>query len=551
LHQQSKKNLKRRIDVPLKNPEGAGGWAQAVNATEAGNSKFREDRRRVLKTLAGSLFVASGASRYLAVPSFVCADSNNDRFGLPTLKNLAEKLARRAIAPPESLPNELRRLDYDRYRMIAFRHERALWREQALPFWVEFYHRGFYFAEKVAISLVEDGQAHPFPFDPALFQYRGELQDLKISNDLGFAGFRLLCRLPQRPHYQEFCSFLGASYFRAIATNQVYGASARGLAVNIGLPKPEEFPQFRAFWIEHPAKSARSIRAWALLDGPSVTGAYEFLVTPGLVETTLDVDCQLYFRQPVEKLGIAPQSSMWRWDEETQPDTDPRPHVHDSDGLLVASGNGEWLWRPLARREQPSVSQFQFDSLKGFGLMQRDRAADHYRDNEAKYHLRPSIWITPHEPWGPGAVELLELPTATEWADNVAAYWVPREAIRAGDSLTLRYRVAFTNSDPQQHRGGRVVQTRAERLPEHEVRFTVEFDSSVLRTRGADAPLQPVVTASAGKVAEVVCSRLPSGIWQLRFRLQRDEPKPSELRAFLREYDDVLSETWSYLCTSR
>ena len=273
------------------------------------------------------------------------------------VKKLAEELALHPFQ--DMLSGRASRLSYDQHRLIAFLHERAVWREPPLPFRAEFHHRGFLAKDKVDIVLVEGGQERRYPFDPGLFQYRGELASMKRSRDWGYAGLRLLARLPSRPHYQEFCSFLGASYFRAICTDQVYGASARGLAVNIGLPQAEEFPSFRNFWIERPTVESRAVRVWALLDGPSVTGAYEFLITPGLEQTTLDIDSTFYFRRPINKLGVAPMSTAWG--AGGRPASDPRPQVHDSDGLLIAAANREWLLAaPLGR---PGVREF--ISLRG------------------------------------------------------------------------------------------------------------------------------------------------------------------------------------------
>lgn len=514
-----------------------------MNTAKPLNLVHKIDRRHALQSLFGS-WVAANTDLVSAYD-----ETAREPFGFRAVQMLAQQLAQRPFQPSPPLPEPLRRLDYDQHRLIAFRHERALWREQRLPFWVEFHHRGFLAADHVDVFLVEDGREHRFPFDPDLFQYRGEMAELRPATDWGYAGFRLLCRLPTRPQHQEFCTFLGASYFRAVCTDQVYGISARGLAINTGMSRPEEFPRFRTFWIERPALDARAVRLWALLDGPSVTGAYEFLITPGQHQTTLDVHCQLYFRSAVEKLCIAPMSSMWIWGEGDQPAADPRPEVHDSDGLLAAGDHGEWLWRPLARRGQVSVSQFRSESLRGFGLLQRDRDADHYRDDEAKYHLRPSLWIRPREPWEPGTVELLELPSQREIEDNIAAYWVPRQPASAGDTRTLRYQVAIAAGDPGEHRGGRFVRTQVRRLPGGDRHFELEVDSAALRSLSSTATLEPVVTADRGRVVEPACTRLPGGAWRLSFLLTRPDERPAELRAYVRLGGDILSETWSYLCT--
>jgi glucans biosynthesis protein len=302
------------------------------------------------------------------------------------------------------------------------------------------------------------------------------------------------------------------------------------------MSKAEEFPIFRDFWIEKPAADARSVRAWALLDGPSVSGAYQFVITPGLKETTLDIDCELFFRRAVEKVGIAPMSSMWasqKW--------------HDSDGLLMAGSNGEWLWRPLAERKGVHVSRFEWSGLRGFGLMQRDRDPKSYAKDGTHYDRRPHVWITPRKEWGAGAVELLEVHSDVEWVDNIAAWWVPRQPVQAGDRLTLSYRVAFAADPPKNHPGGRFVKTNSTEAKDGII-FALVCNSKALRDLNVSARLAPVVTASTGRITKSACARLPDGNWELRFTFRRDGNRPSELRAFVRRGEDVLTETWSFLC---
>ncbi len=365
------------------------------------------------------------------------------------LAHQAQQCAGRAFEPSPALPAELRTLDYDSYRLIEFEHAAAIWKGTRSPFALECFHRGYLFKDKVALNLIEDGRPHPLPFDRRLFQYRGKLSDLVVPSDLGFAGFRVLGRFESSPQLLEIASFLGAAYFRAIAEGQVYGTSARGLAVDIGLPKAEEFPVFREFWIERPQPQADALRIWALLDSPSVAGAYQFALRPGK-ETLLDVKARLFFRRQPDKVGLAPLSSMWMWgDGRDRPANDPRPAVHDSDGLLVRTNTDDWIWRPLGRQSYPSLSHLDFAGIRGFGLLQRDRRAESYLDNEAKYHLRPSVWIEPKGAWLDGAVELLELPSDQESVDNIAAWWKPNKPVGVGIPMDLEYTVAFMSGEPE------------------------------------------------------------------------------------------------------
>lgn len=459
-------------------------------------------------------------------------------FGFANVKAQAAMLARRPFQSAPAQPEGLRRLTFDQYRAIAFRQERALWRDAGVPFQTEFYPRGYLFCDKIEIFLVEDGRARPFPFNPDLYRYGDGTAWMKDDKAAaGYAGVQLLCKLPERKFFQEFCAFLGASYFRAVCTNLVYGSSARGIAIDPGLPRPEEFPAFRTFWIERPTATAKSARIWTLLDGPSVAGAYQFTITPGLNETTLDLVCQLHFRKDVERLGLAPLTSMWSGAD-----------AHDADGLLIAGADGEWLWRPLDCRAPRALSRFQYAGLKGFGLMQRDRVAAHYRPNGMKYERRPNVWIKPGKPWGAGAVELLEFRSDVESVDNVAAWWVPKQPARAGDKLALSYQVAFMATDPPEQTGGRFVATQFKRVGTNDVAFTLTVAGDALSEMPGNADLQPVVTANHGRIVAAKCVKQPGGVSQLCFRLERAQAEPVELRAFIRKGSDVLTETWSMLC---
>src|SRR5439155_8572915 len=307
----------------------------------------------------------------------------------------------------------------------------------------------YLFSDKVALNLVENGRSHSLPFNQRMFQYRGKLSDITVPDDLGFAGFRVMGRFPSSPHLLEIASFLGASYFRAIAEGQVYGTSARGLAIDVGLPKAEEFPVFREFWIERPQPEARQLRIWALLDSPSVAGAYQFYLRPGK-DTVLEIKARLFFRRKPDKIGLAPLTSMWMWgDGVDRPANEPRPKVHDCDGLLVCTKDDQWVWRPLSRQNYPSLSHFDFAGIRGFGLLQRDRRPSSFLDDEAKYHLRPSVWIEPKQAWSEGAVELLELPADHEGIDNIAAWWKPNKPVEIGRPVNLEYTVAFMNAEPK------------------------------------------------------------------------------------------------------
>ena len=383
------------------------------------------------------------------------------------LGSYVQTLASRPFRPTEPMPAAFAGMDYDAYRMIRFNPVKTLFRAEKLPMQMEVYHRGYIYPEDVKLYVIEPSgdAALPFrtvrevPFRPELFEYRGRASGLphdpEYSRAAGYAGFNIIGHLPSSEWMQEVFSFIGSSYFRGLSDGQVYGSSCRGLAIDIGMNQDEEFPAFRAFWIEKPAKDAKSITVHALLDSWCCAGVYSFEITPGDPTTAL-VKARLHFRHLVSKVGLAPISSMWVWGQGFPgPESDPRPEVHDTDGLLVHADSA-WIWRPITRQPHPSVTRTLATRIQGFGLMQRQRDAAAYNDDEARYVDRPSTWIEPLAGWTPGAVELMEFPTEFEGMDNIAAWYNAEGLFPSGQAdptrpIAFTYRVSFLTGSPVDH----------------------------------------------------------------------------------------------------
>lgn len=469
-------------------------------------------------------------------------------FSFDAVAVLARDRAKSDFVQSSPLPAPLAALDYDSYRLIAYDHAAAIWKGTAAPFHLELFHRGYLFKQKVAVNLVEDGRVTPLAIRDKMFQYRGKVASLRVPADLGFAGFRVLGKFDRSVNFLEIASFLGASYFRAIGAGQVYGTSARGIAVDAGLPKAEEFPVFREFWIERPLPGASELHFWALLDSKSVAGAYEFKLRPGN-DTVVRVKARLFFRRIPEKSGLAPMTSMWMWgDGRAPPAKDSRPKVHDSDGLLVHTGRDEWIWRPLSRQTFPSLTHYDFAAVRGFGLMQRERRPAAFRDNEAKYHLRPSVWIEPDGGWQGGAVELLELPAGHEGIDNIAAWWKPKAAPDLRTPLELKYTVAFRAGEPERM-PARAVATRLVRRAGQPLRVEIDFLGDQLSRLPVDAAIECRVAAQRGETANSQCIRNTDGRWSLGFDVRPKGKEPVELEAALTRDGQPLTESWRYLCS--
>lgn len=494
-----------------------------------------------------------GMAASVTCASLAAAEDTRAHFHFAQVAERAEQLAKAAYEAPPRIPEWLTRISYDQWRDIRYRPDRALWRDGRTPFQVQFFHPGYYYEHTVTVRIVDEGGTHLVPFSPSDFDYGKNDFASRVPHDLGFAGFRLHAPINRPDYFDEVIVFLGASYFRAVGRGQVFGLSARGLAIDTGLPSGEEFPYFREFWIVKPPPWATSVTVYALLDSPSAAGAYRFVIHPG--ETTrIDVASRLYFRREVQQLGVAPLTSMFFHGENSpRPVEDYRPEVHDSDGLLLHFRGGEFLWRPLSNPRNLQVSNFQMQSPRGFGLMQRDRNFDHYQDLETHREARPSVWVEPLGDWGAGRVVLVEIPTKSDTNDNIVAFWVPEPRPKADHPFEARYRLHWLRDDPNLPPGGRVVATRRDRgNRENVVRFVVDFAGGELEGIPAETVVHGVVTIASGESAaelldQQVVKNPFTGGWRLVFQVRPKRSEPIELRAYLMLGQRVLTETWSTL----
>ena len=461
----------------------------------------------------------------------------------------------------DKLPAELANITYDQLRDIRFKPDQSLWRADALPFEAQFFHLGLYQTEPVRIhELLPDGRVNHLPYRSTDFDIGKNTFDPTTWGDLGHAGFRLHHPLNNPAYKDELVVFQGASYFRALGTGQQYGLSARGLAIDTVGGSGEEFPRFTEFWLQRPASDATEVTVFALLESPRATGAYRFVVRPGQ-QTTTTVNARIFLRAgagPVNTLGIAPLTSMFLSGENQLLPSDFRPEVHDSDGLMMVSGDGEWLWRPLQRPKGVTVSSFSMQNPRGFGLMQRDRSFASYEDVEARYERRPSAWIKPLGDWGPGRVELVQLPTPDETHDNIVAYWVPATLPAPGQPLEVAYELAWQGDAQQRPPSSWVTQSRrgygyTKLNAEEQARqpqFVLDFTGPALDALPANAAVKAVVSANAnGRVLQTLAYPNPATrTWRVTLRVERvDATQPVELRAYLQHNNDTVSETWTHL----
>lgn len=479
-------------------------------------------------------------------------------FDYAWLKGRANYLSQHPYTPrAEAFPEALQALTWDQYMQIAFNPDQALWKNEPSLFQGQFFHLGLFFKTPITIYELDQGQVRPINYDSSLFNYGSSgLKGKKLPKDLGFAGFRLAYHTDWT---RDVLAFLGASYFRAVGGAMQYGLSARGLAVDCALPRDEEFPVFTHFWLEKPSPGSTHLVVYALLDSPSITGAYRFNIQPGQV-LTMGVDAALYPRKPIERLGIAPLTSMFLCGEnDRRINYDWRPEIHDSDGLAIHTGHGEWLWRPLNNPPGLRFNAYMDDSPQGFGLLQRDQDFDHYQDDGVFYDQRPSLWVEPLGSWGPGSVQLVEIPTMDETFDNIVAFWNPAQAVEPGQELLFSYNLYWGTKLAHGHNHGYVRDTFTglggvvgQPRTHYSQRFAVDFVGGDLDMLDGQTEITPVLETSAGRL-EVVSVRPQKVINGFRCMFDVVPPdesqEPINLRLYLEAHGRPLTETWIYQWT--
>lgn len=480
--------------------------------------------------------------------------------GFEFVRSKAAELAREPYKEwARDLSGAMPKLSYDQYRDIRFNPRKAVWRYDHIPFQMHLFHPGWIQNDQVDIHVVNGGRVSAVRYDKDFFDFGTNAVGKVDEEQMRFSGFRLHYPLNRMEYLDELVVFQGATYFRALAKDLVYGLSARAVAVNCGGPGPEEFPRFRAFWVCRPEPGEVFVRVYGLFDSPSLAGAGEFVIRPGAV-TVMENRVAVYARTNIAHLGIAPLTSMyWYGKNSARRFADFRPEVHDSDGLLMLNGAGEWLWRPLANEGTFRLCSFGDRDPKGFGLLQRDRAFGTYEDLEAHYQDRPSAWVTPKGGWGAGAVRLLELPAEDEFGDNIVAFWESAKPLAAGQSVEYAYDLRWFRDDPALPPLGRTLTTRVADLPEYgrkaeddkrvTRKFVLDFSWPTVAADAEAGKLEAVVSAEGATLTAPVGQHNPYGkTWRVFFRATAAaQGHPVELRAFVRRDNQPVTETWIYL----
>jgi glucans biosynthesis protein len=484
-------------------------------------------------------------------------------FGFNDVAQSAEALSKKNYTAPKSnLPDVFAKMKYADYQQMRLRPDRAHWKDHGSRFTLGFYHQGMHFNTPIKINEIKGKKVVEIKFNADMFDYGSLHIDRATVEKLGFAGFKVLYPINnEKKTDDELATFLGASYFRVIGKGQVYGLSARGLAIDTALPSGEEFPAFKEFWIERPQTHSKELVIYALLDSPRATGAYRFTIKAG-DETLVDVKSRVFMRDNVGRLGIAPLTSMYLYGaNQPWPQPNYRPRLHDSDGLALHAANGEWIWRPLNNPRRLGVSAFSMENPRGFGLLQREREFRQYEDLDDHYELRPSLWIEPKGNWGRGSVQLVEIPTGDETNDNIVAFWVPADVPARGTPLDFQYSMRWTLNNRLAHDSELpwVMQTRRSREEnkgpdlirrwDGSVTYIIDFVGPALDKLKPEQALQAAVSSDEnGDIVDAsIRPNKTTGGQRLTLKVKvKDNEKPVELRAALRNGETVLTETWSY-----
>jgi len=519
---------------------------------------YRLDRRALFKAAAVSAALLSSTS--LTSIAFA-QDAEATAFDFDSLTADMRALAAKPyVAGTTELPPLYAALNYDTFRKIQFDPTHARWLDNNSGFQVHAFPMGWLFKEPVGIHEVFEGKSLPFNFSNDDFMFYDADMKAQAATEAfpGIAGVRLNFPLNQPDKMDELVSFLGSSYFRALGRGNIYGLSARGLAVDSWMAGPEEFPRFSNFWLERPTEG-QPLVMYASLESQRVTGAYRFEITPAnqdRQETTIDITARLFFREDIGEIGIAPLTSMFLFAETNRSAFDDyRPQVHDSNGLIIERDGGEVFWRPLNNTAALGNSYLWENNPRAFGLYQRDRSFETYQDAGAHYERRPSARIEPVGDWGQGSVRLIEAPSRLEAEDNIVAFWIPADPVKAGDEREFHYRLIWGDLSPKDDAPlAHVVETRAGQGGVSGVendaklrKFVIDFAGGELTNMPEEAALDVVATASAGEIVSTAFSKIAAnGVWRLALDVMIEDVAPVELKANVVSSGRAITETWLY-----
>ncbi len=519
-------------------------------------------RRGLIGAAASGVALAllpAGASAQEAAPALPAAGSP---FSDATVPDLARAYGNRPFAAlaTDDVPESLKSLSREQYEAIRIRPNDLIWGGEPHGFALEPLLRGFYYTDRVALFLVEDGVVRPVSYDPARYDSGGAAlpEAAKGTGTTpGFSGIRIRAKVGEA--HQDFAIFQGACFFRLAGLGQIFGVNGRALMLRPADARGEEFPRWRALFIERPKAPGAPLVIHALIDSESLAAAFRLELTPGETANAA-IQATLVTRKQVDHLGLGGMQAPFLFGpHDRRGADDARAAVYAASGLQIRNGGGEAIWRPVRNPETLQISSFVDTGPKGFGLIQRDRAFETFQDDAHPWERTPSLWVEPGEAtgveglWGEGAVTLIEIPSDAEINENVIAYWRPKAPVPAGTEIRLGYRQAW-GREPEIGPIARVSGTRSGRGGADPRRlFMVDFTGDILFTpEGKAVPLETVLIAGPGKLVEGATRwyvRPDRRTVRVAFELDPAGAKACELRLALRTEGRQITETWLYRWT--
>jgi glucans biosynthesis protein len=505
---------------------------------------------------AGLLGLPPGpaSAQHAVDPSGKAGDVLGDgaTFSASRLKGLARLLAGTDFVDlDEPLPAALTGVTRRQYNTLLPKPDAMIWGTDGRTIGVQPLLRGPMFPQPVQLFLVENERIRSLAFRPDMFDLSALPADAEDLVDAGFSGFRLVATGGDGPPF-PFAELQSATFLHARAGGQEFGPMARLLLVRPADRRGEELPAFRAFWIEMPKRGENSITCHALVDSPSIVAVLQCTLRPGTITVT-DIETTLFPRETVDNIGYGGLGTSYFFGGTRRaPNRDLRLAAHKSDGLQVLTGKDEWLWRPLDNPETLQLSAFIDRSPKGFGFVQRSRSFDDFLDDIRRYELHPSVWLEPFSDWGEGSVQLIEIPSESEFNENALSYWRSDTPLEKGNEFSITYRLNWCWAPPTVPQDFTVVSTRVGTVPEHSVsdtQFVVDFASADFPAF-ATAGIAYALEASAGTIVSSQLVLLPErNSARVRFTLDPDGGDSAELRLSLKQGDLTISETWLYRWT--
>jgi periplasmic glucans biosynthesis protein len=231
---------------------------------------------------------------------------------------------------------------------------------------------------------------------------------------------------------------------------------------------------------------------------------------------------------------------------------DWRPAAHDSEALQIWTGSGQQIWRTLRNPVDLLFSAFSDISPRGFGLMQRKRSFHDFEDLALNYEKRPSLWIEPIGDWGPGSIDLVEIPTPNEVNDNIVSFWRPKDGLQAGHEYSFTYRMYWGWDVPQPTSLARVGSTFVGSVTDDKTArfFAIDFTGAPFANAAPDAHFHLIPHASAGTIRNVVVEPNPNSKgWRTTFEFAPGDATAADLQCVLADDSGPLSEQWVYRWT--